>query len=386
MRVGIAHVCMGFGGSEAKVMWAIEALKNDHQVTLLTAGNVDLDALNAFYGTAVETGELSVRRMPGLLRLAARGDALRGGLFQRFCRSIAPEFDVVVSAYNPLDLGVRAMHFVADFSWCRQLREELDPIPRHAQRLIHRDGWLREAYLALGRRLGRPSGRDLLAGEDLLVANSEFTAGLLVERLGVQNVPIIYPPVAGEPRQVAYEQREQGFVCLGRVSHEKRIERMIGILHQVRGLGHDIHFHIVGPMPDTPYGRFIRRLCHDNRAWVHPEGGKTGAAKWQILAQHRYAIHGRPGEAFGIAVAEMAKAGCVPFVPTFGGPAEIVASEHLSYSDAEDAVQKIDHVLRSEALQRELSERLSERGRRFSPIRFMADVRRLVENFRSART
>ena len=381
MKVGIAHVGMGFGGSEAAVMWGIEALREGHEVSVLTAGNVDFGALNAFHGTSIREGDVSLRRMPRLLRSVGRGDALRGGLFQRFCRGVAAEFDVLVSAYNPLDFGVPAIQFVADFSWRRDVGEDLDPIPAAARRLIHRDGWLREAYLALGRRLARPSGRDVLAGADLLVANSEFTATLLRERLGVSDVAVVYPPVAGEAPHVAFEEREHGFVCVGRISHEKRIERIIEILARVRRLGHDVHLHVVGPIPDTPYGRFVRRLCDENRAWVFAEGGKAGAAKWQLLARHRYAIHGRPGEPFGIAVAEMAKAGCVTFVPSLGGPAEIAGDERVCYRDVDDAVRKIDAVLRDEPLQRKLSHDLRRRSRNFSAERFTPEFRRLVEDF-----
>jgi len=376
---------MGRGGSEACALWGIQALVEAFQVSLLTPWRVDLDRLNAFYGTSLRAGEFEVRRaaMPAPLR--RRGAALRAALFQRFCRSVAYEFDLLVSAYNPLDFGVPAIHFVADFCWDRVLREELDPMPGHAQASVHRSGWLREVYLALGRRLGRPSGRNLFAGEDLMVANSGFTADLLRDRFGLADVPVVHPPVAGEVRHIAFAEREAGFVCLGRISHEKRIERIVEILAQVRRLGHDVHLHVVGPVDPTPYGGFVRRLLHENRAWVFAEGEQAGAAKWALLARHRYAIHARPFEAFGIAVAEMAKAGCVTFVPACGGPAEIVGDERLCYRDSEDAVRKVDRVLRDESLARELSKDLAARAARFSAERFMAEFRAVVERFAAAR-
>jgi len=44
-------------------------------------------------------------------------------------------------------------------------------------------------------------------------------------------------------------------------------------------------------------------------------------------ASSRYGIHGAEGEGFGIAIAEMVKAGCVTFAPAVGGPAEILDHE-----------------------------------------------------------
>ena len=52
-EVVIGHPYMGRGGSEARVMWLIEALKQDFDVTVVTTGGWDLAALNSYYGTRV---------------------------------------------------------------------------------------------------------------------------------------------------------------------------------------------------------------------------------------------------------------------------------------------------------------------------------------------
>ena len=81
------------------------------------------------------------------------------------------------------------------------------------------------------------------------------------------------------------------------------------------------------------------------------EGPRAGKEKEKLLTGHRFAVHGRREEAFGIAVAEIVKAGCVTFVPDEGGPPEIVGDAALCYADTADAVQKIDAVLRSDTEQ-----------------------------------
>lgn len=66
MKIAISHVCMGRGGSEARAMWGIAALKDVAGVTLLTAGRVELEDLNAWYGTSLEPGDFKVRQAPVL--------------------------------------------------------------------------------------------------------------------------------------------------------------------------------------------------------------------------------------------------------------------------------------------------------------------------------
>ena len=60
------------------------------------------------------------------------------------------------------------------------------------------------------------------------------------------------------------------------------------------------------------------------------------------MATHRYGIHGMREEHFGMAPAEMARAGCIVWVPRGGGQMEIVGREPvLMYDSEDDAVEKI---------------------------------------------
>ena len=98
-----------------------------------------------------------------------------------------------------------------------------------------------------------------------------------------------------------------------------------------------------------------------------------------LLARNRYGIHANLEEHFGIAVAEMLLAGCIPFVYEKGGPVEIVGDDpHLTYACADDAVEKILHMVNNPILQRSTLEKLAARGQLFTVERFMRDVRALV--------
>lgn len=379
LKVGVAHPYLGRGGSESRVMWAIEALKADYDVSVITTGGGDLDALNQFYGTSVKPDEVTFREsgIPAVLRRT--GDALRGSLHQRHCRRVASEYDVLISAYNLCDFGVPAIHCIADFCWDAEIRRRLHPVPTGGRGFAHRDGILRRAYLGLARALSRPSGRDLFAGEDLILANSRWSAEIIRQKYGA-TVDVLYPPVLGEFPDVPSGERELGFVCLGRIAPEKRIERIVEILQRVRSMGHDVHLHVIGNAADSTYGAEIRSLS-DGQEWVSLEGCLYGAEKAELLSRHRFGIHACQGEAFGIAVAEMVKAGCITFVPNEGGQAEIVDDPALLYEDVDHAAELIDRVLRDERSQQELGEHLSTRATLFTATGFAEGLRNAVERF-----
>ncbi len=109
-------------------MWLIEALKLDFDVTVMTTGGWDLQALNGLLRNNVGQDEVKVRIAPVpflVQRLSAA--ALRGACFQRFARQIAGEYDIRISAYNTTDWGLPAIHFIADFSWNQEIREQFHP-------------------------------------------------------------------------------------------------------------------------------------------------------------------------------------------------------------------------------------------------------------------
>ncbi len=380
-RVAIAHPFLGHGGSESRAAWLLQGFEDFAPVALLTTGPFDLQALNRFCGVALAPERVRVRR-PALpwRMLGAGGAALRGAIFERFCRSVASQFDLRISAYNFCDFGAPGIHCLADFSWNEQLRNTLHP-PRPGTRgSLRRIPGVRSAYESLVRLVAGTSGRPPPAPDDLIVANSQWSARLLREQFDL-DAPVVYPPVPDAPAARPWAQREDGFVAMGRLSHEKRIEEIIAMLKAVREKGFRLTLHLVGRADAPSYERRLRRVIEAERAWVRHHGLLEGAEKWALLSSQRYGLHACRGEAFGIAVAEMVKAGCIPFVPETGGPAEIVNHPLLIYRDASDAVEKIARILRYPVLCGPLAGHLADQARRFSAARFVQDMRALALNF-----
>src|SRR6202020_1446568 len=107
--------------------------------------------------------------------------------YQRFARNIAGQYDMRISAYNPTDWGLPAIHFIADFSWHREIRERLHP---PSPGLIYRNSILRKAYLRFAAAYASPSGRDVYR-DDRVIANSEWTAELMKQVCGVDCETVI---------------------------------------------------------------------------------------------------------------------------------------------------------------------------------------------------
>lgn len=377
LKVIIGHPLIGLGGSEACVMWLIEALKRDFDVTVATTGGWDLAALNSYYGTRVKEGDVKIRIAPvpfPLKHLSAA--ALRGACYQRFARKIASEYDVRISAYNPTDWGMRAVHFIADFNWNRKIREQLDP---PSPGLIYRDTIVRRNYLQIAEAYGRPSGRDLLR-DDLVIANSQWSANLLKQLCNVECAVVVYPPVWAEFPIVSWAEKELAFVMIGRIAPEKQIERAIEILGAVRRRGHAIRLHLCGEIDKDLYGRRIAMLCHQHAEWIVPEGRVSGAKKVQILTHCKFGIQTRSAEPFGISVAEMVKAGAVVFAPNDGGQAEILQQPKLLFGSIDDAVDKIVSVLEDPRLESDLRTHLAQQAMQFNARGFVHEVRKFISD------
>jgi glycosyltransferase involved in cell wall biosynthesis len=300
---------------------------------------------------------------------------LRGCFVTRFCRQVAHRFDLVISTYGPLECGDKTIQFIADFSFDADLRRKLNPLPGGWTSWWYRDSILRKGYEKLCQSVAPPLTDQWK--RNLTVANSEWTARLMRRVHGVDS-RVIYPPVAQDFPEVAYDKRENGFVCIGRITPEKRMHTVIEILEQVRRRGHDVHLHVVGTGGDRNYERLLESLRWQHREWVFLEGQLFGARKRNLLAGHRFGINGRPNEPFGIVVAEMAKAGCIVFVPNSGGQVEIVNHPALTYDTEDDAVGKIEKVLGDAAMQDALRKHLREDAERFSTETFKQAVRSLV--------
>lgn len=184
--IAICHPSLEAGRSRAAVLWAIAALRDRRDITLITTSQVDLGRLNRLFGSDVAAGDFHLRRAPALPSpaVAAKLGHCRVKRFELFCRNNTAGFDTLLSVYNPIDFGRPGVHLVGDFAWDDETRSELFD-----------DAGKPTVWLG-SRRFGT-AGRDILDGGDLIVANSSQSADILAGRFGLQGTPVLEPPPRG---------------------------------------------------------------------------------------------------------------------------------------------------------------------------------------------
>jgi glycosyltransferase involved in cell wall biosynthesis len=363
------------GGGQAIAAWMIEALKDLHDVTVGTQVPVDFEAVNRFYGTAIRPSEVAVVRVPSELArllepLPLPLELFKAALFWRRIGEITGPHDVLISGSNEADFGRPGIQYV-HYPWTLRPRPDL--------RWYHLRPLLR-GYYGLCDGLARFSADG--SRRNLSLVNSDWTGALFRRWYGVAT-RTVYPPVTPMPPQVPWESRQNGFVCIGRLVPEKQVERVIDIVSRVRETAPDVRLHIVGTLDASRrYGRRIRRQVRAHRGWITLHDDLPRAELRRLVAGQRYGIHGMPQEHFGIAVAEMASAGAIVFVPADGGQVEIVGGdERLLYRTPDEAVRKIRRVMSDRAEQARLSAALAARRDLFSAERFVQAIRDIVATF-----
>ncbi|WP_276272938.1 glycosyltransferase family 4 protein [Haloarcula litorea] len=323
------------GGGEAVCMNVLQTLQNDHDLTLVTVSEPNLSALNDYYDTDVREGNVEIDRarladsaIDRLASLASLPETrlwkLRSALLKRVWEP--SPYDLVVSTYNEFTFDIPAVQYIHYPNAAGPRRELAE--------------W---AYLRTVESIDGHDPEQIRSS--MLLANSGWTASVTDDVYGV-HPKIIYPPVdtsGFDP--LPWTERENGFVAVGRVEPTKNILRLVRIIERVRSRSHDVHLHIAGPLADSAYARRVRRQM-SHLEFVTLEGELDRATLCDLIASHRYGIHGKEKEHFGMAIAELLAGGTVPFVPDSGGQREVVdETDTVLYRSATDAVETICGVL-----------------------------------------
>jgi len=361
-----------FGGGETVAAWTLEALVGRCELSLLTLEPVDWDAVNAFFGTSLSPAAIrqhvAVRRLrPLLARLPGQSALLGKSLLARRARSLArrESFDAVVSTGCELDVGRPAIQYI-HYPWTLRPLAELD------LDWFHRVPGAVALYRAVCRLLARQNPAAIRRNRTLV--NSEFVARRVQRVHGPEITPIVvHPPVLADFPARAWEERADAIVGIGRWSGEKRWEMAIEITRRVRELGAEVALHLVGNPVSAEYAERLRAVAAPHADWLTLHSRPSRRRLVEIVTSCRYGIHTAHEEHFGIAVAELLHAGCVPFAVGRGGPAEILGGDGRLLFDSIDAgVERILAVLGNEETQRDLRAWAAHRSRLFGVPGFQA--------------
>jgi glycosyltransferase involved in cell wall biosynthesis len=359
------------GGGNGVAAWMLQALIDRHEVTLHTCTPFDPKATDAFFGTELAAREIEHRVVPTWWRAAFEAapiplHLLRDALLLRHARRLESSADLVVSANNEWPLrgaGVSYVHYPA----------RARPRPDADLRWYHRDGLL-ALYYALSDRLADFDAADVR--RQVLLANSAWTAER-IHRLYGAEARTVYPPVTGAFAPLAWAEREDVVVSIGRFVPEKAFESVVAIVEELRRRRHRLRLTIVGAPGVPAYERRVRALAAA-RPWIDIRSDLDRTALVDLMGRCRYGLHGAVDEHFGMAAAELLEAGCLTFVHRSGGQTEIVRSDDLTWVDVPDGVARIERAIVDRAHRERLLDHLAALRGRFSPERFCAEVRDVV--------
>jgi glycosyltransferase involved in cell wall biosynthesis len=291
----------------------------------------------------------------------------------------APAYAALVASSFESDLGRRGIQYV-NYPYLSQMRQPwtvAGDAPLAARIRAVLGGRLPLWMLISGYSFERMRG-------NLTLANSNWSRGVL-EAAGMPS-EVLYPPAPGDFVDARWDERRDAFLCVGRLVPEKRPDWVADTLALVRREWPGLELHICGSTSDAVFVERLERLARAHGDWVHIHRDVARTDLIALLARCRYGIHAEVNEHFGIAPAEMARAGCIPFVHASGGQVEIVDEDpRLCYTTAEDAAAKILAVLRDRQLQDELRTTVRARSQRFTPEAFVAGLLDTVEKFLAAR-
>ena len=356
----------GIGGTQAVVLWLLEALKSDYKIDFYSPDEpLQLRKLNGLYGTNLSEGDfrqvrIQYSRLPKYLFLLERSLVLRRlrNVFRR------THYAAIISADKEIDLGRVALQYFHHPVIDIYLKDD-----RRAD-IAH---WV---YRRLCATVSGASWAGLR--RNLSLTNSFYSARLLWERYGI-NARVVYPPVVTPAREVRpQKERENIFVMVSRLSPEKRVEDAVEILRQVHDSVSSVRLIVIGPDDGSAYAHSLKRLFA-RYSWVSYLGRRNKEEIRDVLDTARYLINTRQDEPFGMVVAEALCSGVIPFVFNGGGQTEIVSDTRLTFVSSEDAVKKIKAVIGNETWQTELAQALLEKCEAFSSSAFSGTIRRIMK-------
>lgn len=367
------------GGGNAVAAWVLQGLAPAHRVTVLSWQPVEIEPINRFFGTTLQRGSFETIEVPSrwraaMARLPVPGALIKLSLLMRYTRAVSKNFDVLFGAQNEMDFGRRGIQYIHYPTYFR-------PRPEIDLRWYHRPRRALNLYYRMADSLAGFSVDRLK--QNLTLVNSDWTGAQVRRSLGV-DTHTLYPPVVDPEPGAPWPERRPDFLAIGRIAPEKDYVGVMNILARVRERVPGLKLTIVGTWDrySQGYMDLVRRHAASLGEWITFEHDLSRDQVRRLMATCRYAIHGMREEHFGMAPAELARAGCIVWVPRGGGQMEIVNHEPaLMYDTADDAVEQITRTLADSAEQSRLRTSLTS-TERFSAAHFVDHVRRIVDGFR----
>lgn len=371
------------GGGASVAAYTMEALSENHNLTLYSTDVLDLDELNGTYGTDISSENIEqqskfhyinniisplISNFNSLSGSNLHLDAFAAAIMQAHARK-SHDFnhDLFISTSNEFfidGLTIQYIHFPMYTSLDHAELETWAPSNKY------------KIYRKLCSKIAGSTSNT--RGRTVSLANSSWTASLVSESYGAET-KTLYPPVnVDDFGYINWTNKEDGFVAIGRIHPSKEQEKLIDIIDGLRRRGIDTHLHIIGGVADEEYHQKIKNRVGE-KPYIYLEGYLERDELIHLIENHKYGLHARQHEHFGIAVAELVAGGAIPFVPSGGGQTEIVNNNpELMYTSTRQAIETISAVVSDEELQQRLKEDIESSVNEYSAEQFKESISQIV--------
>jgi len=384
-RIGVVHTDLSaMGGAESVCMHVLEALQTEHDITLITSSAPDYSELNEFFNTDVTRTSIEFPSVVGvdlsrfirsLERLLGTGQMVKLELavLNRYAQRMQNDFDLILATRGAFPSQssnvIQYVHFPLFGS---------EGIDTH-NHTVSNSSHFNHVFDAAVRVISGVSTGASNIDNSKYVVNSDWTGSVVSDAYHVSSESI-FPPVSVDQYRIKSKERQDGFVTIGRIDKDKKLNRCIDIIDRLRRKNYMVELHIAGPPYDEEYANELKDRVN-GLDFVHMHGRVSSHELADLISSNKYGLHSKEFEHFGIVVAEMIAGGMIPFVHNSGGVKEIVGHDNrLAYTDTAEAVENISSVLSDKVTQEEIKTQLPDPKERFGRQRFSREVRILVEN------
>lgn len=364
-----------YAGAELVAAWIMQELGRDHDVVLSADQTPDWREVDARFSTNLAARPPRVLppppRLLGILRHRhPAADRLVRIIYEQarlrhVHRTLRPR--LWIGSYNECWLPVPGLIYQHHPDRLRlRERERAWSAPKLA------------AYDALHTASRASLLRSAPPADHHIVANSDYTRRVRAS-LGARSHAVVHPPVPPFAPGLPWAEREDRVLMIGRWASSKRLDFAIDLVAAARRDGANLRLAFAGFWHSTPEQRALLQARAAGLDWIEWHESPARPELETLAGRSRYGLHAMLGEHFGIAVAELATAGCIVFAHDSGGPPEIVDDPQRCYTDAGDGAAKLLRVWRAPELQATLHARARPDALRFAPDRFTAEFRRQCE-------
>ncbi len=366
------------GGAEKVALKILELLitEFDIDVTILTNTEFDSQKIELQTGIFIDPKKINVQ----ILQLPS---VIKNGLFHtkiallhRKAKELAPQFSYLVSTYNELDFGRKALQYIH--------HPMLAPNKLLSENhLVTRKKYLLRGAFELYRRANNIVADRSFSNisKNITATNSTFIKNIYKKIYNAES-KVIYPSIIDDDIKINKSvQKKRQILTVSRFSPLKNVHSLLRVFDDIHKMSFDFKFVIAGQIEDVDYFNFVKKeaLNKEYDVMIVPDCSRNKILS--LYNESEYYINPKKHEHFGIAVLEAVKHGCIPLIHASGGSIEIVPEQDVQFLDLLEVPQIVWQIDSQPSIKEQILKSLKNHTSEFSEYRFRTEMHQLISHY-----